>query len=307
MDEPRYRAAERALWDDAGATPMEHRVHLRRNEVEVRVQEVGDGAPVLFIHGGPGAAGSIWAYLVAQLPGLRCLLVDRPGTGLSDPQLLEDPAAVRREAATLVADVFDGLDIDRGHLVGSSHGSYVALLSAAADPDRVERTVHLGCPGFIEDMAVTAFDRLVLFPGAHQVFGRLPTSEGSFRKTLRQLGHEADATAARIPQPFVDCSLALHRHTDTMRNELASMANMGSFRGGFDPSLTVDGETLGMVRSPSYFLWGDNDPYGSEGVARGVVTAMPEAELEMLPGGGHLCWFDDVARAADAIRTHLLA
>lgn len=287
-------------------TPTERRVHLRRNDVAVRIQEVGDGAPVLFIHGGPGAAGSIWAYLVAQLQGLRCLLVDRPGTGLSDPQLLEDPAAVRQEAATLVADVFDGLGIDQGHLVGSSHGSFVALLSAAADPDRVDRTVHLGCPGFVENMTLTAFDRLALLPGAHQLFGRLPTSQGSFRKTLRQLGHEATATAARIPQPFVDCSLALHRHTDTMRNELASMANMGTFRRGFDPSLTLDRATLGTVRSPSYFLWGDNDPYGGEGVARDVVTAMPEAELEMLPHGGHLCWFDDVDRAATAIRTHLL-
>jgi 2-hydroxy-6-oxonona-2,4-dienedioate hydrolase len=306
MDEQRYRDAERALWKDAGLAPAEHRVHLRRNDVTVRVMEVGDGAPTLFIHGGPGAAGSIWAYLAAQLPSLRCLLVDRPGTGLSDRHPLRDPAAVRHEAATFVADVFDGLDIDRGHLVGSSHGSYIALLSAAAGPDRVDRTVHLGCPGFIEGMTLTAFDRLVLLPGAHQVLGRLPTGEGGFRKTLRQLGHEATTAAARIPQPFVDASVALLSHTDTMRNELASMAKMGTFRGGFDPSLTIDAGTLGTVRSPSYFLWGDNDPYGDEGVARRVVAAMPDADLEMLVGGGHLCWFDDVDRCARAIDTHLL-
>lgn len=50
-------------------------------------------------------------HLAARLPQLRCLLLDRPGTGLSDPHPLADPAAVRHEAETLVADVLDGLEI----------------------------------------------------------------------------------------------------------------------------------------------------------------------------------------------------
>lgn len=303
MDEQRYRDAERALWDDAGVTPIEHRIRLARNDVDVRVQEVGDGPPVLFLHGGPGAAGSSFAHLAARLPMLRCLLLDRPGTGLSDPQPLADAAAVRREAASLVADVLDGLDIDRAHVVGSSHGSYVALLSAAAHADRIDRTVHLGCPGFVDGMTATAFDRLVLLPGAHRVFSLLPASERSMRSTMRQLGHEAAADTGSFPQAFIDWSVALARHTDTMRNELASMANMGTFRGGFDPALTVDRDLLAAVRSPSYFLWGDNDPYGDPSVARRLVEALPDAQLEMMPGAGHLCWFDDLDHAAGTIRS----
>jgi 2-hydroxy-6-oxonona-2,4-dienedioate hydrolase len=307
MEEERYRAAERALWRDAGLTPTEHRVHLVRNEVDVRVLEVGVGPPALFIHGGPGAAGPSWAHLAARLPQLRCLLLDRPGTGLSDPRPLDDPAAVRREAQTLVADVLAGLGIPRAHLVGSSHGSYVALLTAAAHPDRVERTVHLGCPGFVEGMKATAFDRLVLLPAAPQLLGRLPASERGLRSTLRQLGHTTALETGRISQPFIDWSVALQRHTDTMRNELASMGNMGTFRRGFAPSLTLDGEVLGQVRSPTYLLWGDQDPYGDASVAQQLVDALPDAQLEMLPHAGHLCWLDDLDQAADAIRNHLLS
>jgi 2-hydroxy-6-oxonona-2,4-dienedioate hydrolase len=307
MDERRYRDAEDALWHDAGVTPIEHRVHLARNDVAVRVLEVGEGPAALFLHGGPGAAAPIWAYLAARLPQLRCLLVDRPGTGLSDPQPLGDPAAVRREGETLVADVLDGLGLDRAHLVGSSHGSYVALRSAAVHPDRVDRTVHLGCPGFIDGMATTAFDRLVLLPGAAPVFSRLPASERGLRSTFRQLGHAASLEAGTIPQPFIAWCVALQRHTDTMRNELTSMANIGTFRRGFDPALTVDGATLEQVRSRSFVLWGDHDPYGDGSVARRFVDALPDAQLEMLPGAGHLCWLDDVDRAADAVRSHLLA
>lgn len=307
MDEQRYRDAEDALWHDAGVTPTEHRVHLARNDVDVRVLEVGDGPPTLFLHGGPGAAAPIWAYLAARLPQLRCLLVDRPGTGLSDPHPLGDPTAVRREGERMVSDVLDGLDLDRAHLVGSSHGSYVALLSAAAHPDRVGRTVHLGCPGFVAGMTATAFDRLVLLPGAPQVFSRLPASERGMRSTFRQLGHTTALEADRVPQPFIDWSVALQRHTDTMRNELTSIANMGTFRRGFDPTLTIEAEVLAQVRSTTYVLWGDDDPYGDGSVARQFVDALPDAQLEMLASAGHLCWLDDLDHAADVVRSHLVA
>lgn len=307
MDEQRYRAAERALWHDAGVTPTEHRVHLARNDVGVRVLEVGTGPPVLFIHGGPGAAGPSFAHLAARLPQLRCLLLDRPGTGLSDPHPLDSPAAVRHEAETLVADVLDALDIPRAHLVGSSHGSYVALLSAAAHADRIDRTVHLGCPGFVEGMKATAFDRLVLLPGASRLFSRLPASERGLRSTLRRLGHTVALEAGKIPQAFIDQHVALQQHTDTMRNELTSMGNMGTFRSGFDPALTLDAAVLGRVKSPSYLLWGDNDPYGGAPVAQQLVDALPDAQLEMLPDAGHLCWLDDHDHAADTIRRHLLS
>lgn len=305
MDEHRYRAAERALWHHAGLDPVEHRIRLPRNEVDVRVLEVGTGPPVLFIHGGPGAAGPIWADLAARLPEWRCLLLDRPGTGLSDPHPIGGTAGVRREAETMVADVLDGLGIDVAHLVASSHGSYVAVHSSATHPDRVERTVHLGCPGFVDGMNVTAFDRLVLLPGAPQLFGRMPANEKAMRRTLGQLGHDASVGSGAIAQPLIDWFVALQQHTDTMRNELATMGDMGTFRRGFDPDLTLEAERLQRVHSPTYVLWGDRDPYGDAAVATRFVDALGDARLEMLPGAGHLCWLDDADHAAAVIRSHL--
>lgn len=84
------------------------------------------------------------------------------------------------------------------------------------------------------------------------------------------------------------------------------MAKMGSFRRGSDPALTVEAELLATVQSPTRFLWGSNDPYGDEAVARRLVDAMPDAQLEVLAGAGHLCWFDDVNHAADVVNRHLL-
>jgi 2-hydroxy-6-oxonona-2,4-dienedioate hydrolase len=307
MDEQRYRDAEARLWDAVGAGPTEHRLRLPRNEVTVRVQEVGEGPPVLFLHGGPGASGSAWATLAARLTDHRCLLLDRPGTGLSDPSPLADPAAVRAEAETLVVDVLDALDLERAHLVGSSHGSYVALLSAARHPDRVGHSVHLGSPGFLEGMTLRLTDRLILLPGAARLFSKAKPSEKGLAKVLRQLGHGPTLDAGGIPPALLDWFLALQRHTDTMANEFASMAAMGTFRRGFDPSLTVDRATLGAIGSDTVFLWGTNEVYGDAEVAQRTVDAMPNASLEMLPDAGHLCWLDDPDHAAAVIRSHLLS
>lgn len=43
--------------------------------------EVGNGPAVLFLQGGP-IAGATWAYVAAHVRDVRCLLLDRPGTGL---------------------------------------------------------------------------------------------------------------------------------------------------------------------------------------------------------------------------------
>jgi hypothetical protein len=85
VDVAAYRDAEATFWSSFGRRPSaEHHVRLPTTGTTVRVQEVGEGPPVLFLHGGPNT-GSTWVPLVAHLDGLRCLLVDRPGTGLSAP------------------------------------------------------------------------------------------------------------------------------------------------------------------------------------------------------------------------------
>ncbi len=60
----------------------------------MRVLEVGEGVPVLFVHGA-SSGGSSWAPLVACLSGFRCILLDRPGFGLS-PRLNEPLADIGR-------------------------------------------------------------------------------------------------------------------------------------------------------------------------------------------------------------------
>jgi pimeloyl-ACP methyl ester carboxylesterase len=134
VNEVRYREAERRLWESIGATPAERRLHLERNDITVRVQELGEGPAVLFVHGG-STSGASWAGLAARLEGFRCIILDRPGTGLSQPLATElDAQGLSRFGETLVIDVLDALGMESAHLVATSLGGYIALRTAAAFP-----------------------------------------------------------------------------------------------------------------------------------------------------------------------------
>ena len=83
-NEAKYREAEQTLWSSFGLNPTERRVRLERIGATVRIQEVGAGPTILFMHGA-STGGATWAPLVPHLNGFHCVLLDRPGCGLSDP------------------------------------------------------------------------------------------------------------------------------------------------------------------------------------------------------------------------------
>lgn len=299
MDETSYRQAEARLWGSVGIEPAETWIRPACTGTQVRVQEVGGGEPILFIHGGPNA-GSTWAPLVGHLSGFRCLLIDRPGTGLSEPCRL-DAATFPQFAEAFVGDLLDALEIDRADVVASSLGGHIALRSAAAHPERFKRMVQMAAPALVPDQRLPIFIRLLTVGPIRKLINALPPNERAERSILRQIGHGKSLDAGRIPQPFIDWYLDLDRYTDTMRNDGELIAELIPSR----DRLTLTGELLGSVRVPTLFPWGEDDAFGGAENAREVTAAMPEAELVMLPEAGHLPWIDDPAGVGAATREFL--
>jgi pimeloyl-ACP methyl ester carboxylesterase len=299
--EAAYRAAERRLWEASGLpAPAEHRVRLARTGVEVRVQEVGAGPPVLFVHGGPNS-GSKWAPLLGHVQGVRCLLVDRPGTGLSDPlpQRFSVPQLLTY-ADGFVGECLDALGIERADVVASSLGGFLALRSAAAEPHRIGRMVQLGCPAMVPGMRTPPFLRLATLPVVGRLLRRLPATAGANRAAMRQMGHGATLDAGTVPPGYEDWYRALQRHTGTVRGDGSLIASGATWR-GFDERLTLTTDLLGRIPTPTRFVWGEDDGFGGAEVARSVVAAMPDAEVELLPRSGHLPWLDHPAAVGAAV------
>jgi pimeloyl-ACP methyl ester carboxylesterase len=286
VNEAKYRAAETRLWESVGLRPIEHRVTLPRIGVGVRVQEIGEGEPVVFVHGGPNS-GSTWASLVRHLDGLRCLLVDRPGTGLSDPFPVR-PDNLDWFGDVFVGDLLDALGLETAHVVASSFGGFLALRSDAAEPGRIQRMVQMACPAFAPGQLVPSFMKGLGIAPLRWLIGVLPPSRRANDSIMRQIGHGASLDAGRIPGIFLDWYLALQRYTQTMKNDGAMIGSIVS-RGRMP---TISDSTLAAVTAPTLFLWGCDDGFGDEEVAKGMVARMRDPELLMIPDSGHLPWLD---------------
>ena len=121
---------------------------IRTGTFETNVHDLGDGAPVLFMHGsGPGV--SAWANWRLALPVLaqsrRVIAPDMVGFGYTDR-----PAGIAYNMDTWVQqalDLLDALDLPQVDLVGNSFGGALALALTIRAPERVRRLVLMGSVG----------------------------------------------------------------------------------------------------------------------------------------------------------------
>ncbi len=284
----RYLEAERALWAHYGLQPKEQFLKLEEPAARLRVLEFGEGEPVLFVHGtaGPGS----WASLVSELRGFRCLVLDRPGWGLSSAIDFSnyEPKSL---AVDVLRGVLDALGLARAHILGASIGNVWALGLAAQHPSRVDRVVLLGGSPLVPEIPVPKIIRLLASPlGALMV--RLPDKPARIRSILRQNGHGPSLDAGRIPDEFVDWRVTLGRETDSMRNERDMVRASVVSGGSWQPGVTFDATELRSLERPALYVYGSADPVGSADVWKRTVSMLPRGDLHLVNGGGHMPWFD---------------
>lgn len=303
----RYREAERRLWDHIGVTPVERWVTLPSGG-QVRVQEVGEGPPLVLLHGG-SIAGTSWATLAGALEGIRCVLVDRPGCGLSDPIVggpLQDLRSVEAYADRLLGELLDALGLEAAAVGATSYGGFFAFRGAAAAPERVTRLVEyswlVGAPS--EAAPLTA--RMAAVPGMQAAMTRLPMTRGMVKRALRQFGLGRAMDSGVFDDHMLDWAHALLRHTDTLANDVRSSPKVFTPIRGQNLDLLLTDDLLARVTIPVLFLWGEDDPNGGAAVAREFAPRLPNSELAVIPEAEHAPWLDDLDTCVASTRSFLL-
>jgi pimeloyl-ACP methyl ester carboxylesterase len=298
----RYRRAERALWSHYGLEPHEQFIEIESPAVRLRIQEVGSGEPILFAHGGLWPAAAL-APLVRELRGYRCILLDRPGCGLSSPVDWRKQE-IRTVATKVMGGVVDALGLERTHVIGHSIGGVWALRLAQGHPSRVGRIGILGASPVVAEMPRPTFLKVLASPiGA--VIARLPQNQDRARSILRQDGHGPSLDAGRIPDVFFDWHVALVRNTDTLRNDRVMIRDAVIRGGSWRAGLTFENAELAAIRQPLLYVIGTADPEGTVDDAKRVVGMLPNADLRVLPDGGHMPWLDDAGQVGRAFGTFL--
>ncbi len=158
---------------------------------------VGEGDPVLLIHGDLENGRAAWGALMRRdLPGYRLVAVDRRGNGASPT--VRRTLTIAREAQDLL-DVVDACGAVDAHLVGHSSGAVVALDALRQAPGRV-RSLHLIEPPLLgiagDDPCVSAF-----LQATQGLFGRRDLSAEAVARGFLSavLGEEESRALASKP------------------------------------------------------------------------------------------------------------
>jgi pimeloyl-ACP methyl ester carboxylesterase len=244
----------------------------------------GEGAPVVYCHGNPTHSEDWLPFLERGGPAIA---IDMPGWGRSDRP---DPSRFDYSMYGLSAFLercLDELGVGRRKLVVHDWGS-LALIGAQRRPDLVEKLVVINAVPLLAGYR---------WHWVAQIWRRRPwgelanatTTRASLALTLRQ------ATGNRKPMSdeFVD---TVWRHWD----KGTQAALLALYRHADPERLTAAGRDLSTIVCPALVLWGDRDPYLPARFAEAYAQVLPNAQLEVLEGGGHWPWIDD-RRVVDRI------
>jgi pimeloyl-ACP methyl ester carboxylesterase len=243
------------------AAPAWADIVWRGQPVQIEYQWVGTnrpGAPwLVFLHEGLGSL-AMWRDFPATLcaaVGCRGLVYSRPGYGRSTPRAPDDhwgPDFLHRQALEVLPALLLALGLDTlaspPWLFGHSDGGSIALLHAAAFPERVAGSIVLAPHILVEDLSVASIAQ---------------AREAYLHTDLRQ-------RLARY-----------HAHPDSAFWGWNDIWLDPAFRHWH---ITAE---LSAIRCPLLAVQGLHDEYGTLAQIEGIAAAVPGTKLLTLADCGH--------------------
>lgn len=285
-----------------------------------------DGAPALFLHGGPGGGCSPRVRSFFDPEHYRIVLFDQRGAGLSRPNVGDDfdAAMHANDTPNLIADIEkirEHLGVERWSVVlGGSWGSTLAIAYAQAHPARVDALVLRGIFTFEADEVDGLFRngrtadhypaqwaRYVGFARTHR-----PDEPDLLKAYMSML--EDGELRERAAQEFVRYELSIskvHLDVEDMERRLADPSAFMPFAAceivymlaeGYLPTSLIAPENLRKLDGMAIrIVHGRSDhvciPKAAWRLAEGLRAVGQEPEVRFVAGSGHSDSEPDIARA----------
>lgn len=297
-----FEQAEQGVWERYGVVVTTRYLELREPTLRVRVLECGEGRPLLLVPG-DGAIAAAWAPLLGELSGRRAIVLDRPGFGLSDGFDYRG-VDLRRHGVWLLRALLDALELDAAPIIGSSGGGQWSLWLALDAPERVRALAPMGMPAVcLPGFRPRANMRLTSAPGLGPLLLALPSPSPN---TTGKMLSKADARLPDHPE-IVNAYHAAMRLPGYGRSAAAIFRASMRFGGRARTAMVLSDEELSRITAPVLFVWGDEEPFGEPAVARRAASHMPDARVEIVPGGWHHPWLADAPHVASLLLGFLAA
>jgi 3-oxoadipate enol-lactonase len=246
--------------------------HYTSRGLKLHFEALGDGPPVLLVHGFTNY-GLVWTPQAVALAhsGFRVLMPDLAGHGLSEA--VEQETTVSELATDMVA-LLDTLGIDRIPVCGLSLGGMIAQQMAVDHPDRISAMLVADSRAESAGMRPAVEGWITEFEGKGGPLARL-------EKTYPILVNENFRSSPAGEATLELWRLVLSRVTGH------SLANIARGMVKFD----VTG-TLPNLRIPTVVVSGTEDKLIPPNLSRRTAELVPGATFELIPGAGHISSMD---------------
>ena len=261
--------------------------------VSLFVQELGDGFPLIVLHGGPGLDHSMFRpYLDPLGDEFRVLYVDERGQGRSERV---DPETLSLEVLARDVDLLaEALGLDRFALLGHSFGAIVATMHATQLGTAAAYVISGGGD------SSEALDH-DLHASLEALDHNREAIEASWEqeKTVRTEDELKELLRTQMPFHFAgDPPPGYGDDIVGTPDVLRHFANIGYGDFNYVPS-------LGRVSKPTLVIVGEQDRTTTPRAAHVLHEGIAGSELVTLPGAGHMSFVEAPDPYVGAVRTFL--
>jgi proline iminopeptidase len=262
----------------------------------LHVRAVGDGAPIIVIHGGPAFDHSYFLPDLDRLADLgRLVYYDERGRGRSSPEARAEDISIESEVADLDA-VRSWSGSERAALLGHSWGTLVALEYAIRHPERVSHLILLN-PA----------------PASHAGELRMRAHFNAIRSPEDQARlAELRADPAFLAGDIATEAAYLRLHFAATVTDTAVLDDLvARIRRQFRPEGVVRARAIGdrlealswdrddydllpqlrALRMPALVISSDREFIPID-IAREIAAALPNSRFEVIPDCGHFSFID---------------
>jgi pimeloyl-ACP methyl ester carboxylesterase len=275
---------------------VDWRRHQRWEVVEgraINLIDIGDGPPLVFIHG----LGGSWQNWLENIPHFarthRVIALDLPGFGESE--MPEGEITIEGYAKT-VETLLQQLGIDRAIVVGNSMGGFIGAEMTVHFPVRVDRLVLVSAAGLHRDQIVN--DPLVRSVRYAEILLTWGTAQAQ------------DLELARRPRLRKVLLWMIAAHPEQLPAALVLEQMRGTGKPGFFPALEALkqyelGEGLREIEAQTLIVWGDKDRLVPVRYADEFERRIPGSRKVVFADTGHVPMFERPQRFNQEVEAFL--
>lgn len=250
----------------------EERRRFQTSGGELSYLDVGEGSPVLLLHGFP-TSSMLWRREAALLSArMRVLAPDLLGYGESERSMTDDLSPMAQ--ARYVRELLAGLAITELAVVGHDIGGAVALLLALEGGVNTLVLLDTAC-----------FDAWPV-DAVREVQGTAPEEES--RARVEEAVRLTFDRGMMRERPLAEA--ALRSFLDPWASE--PRAFFRAARGIDGKGLTAREGELSSLGSSTFIVWGEEDPFLPKELGERLGETIPASTVALLPGCSHFVSLD---------------